>query len=229
MPGENGVTPGKLMSEEEIRQLARERLNEIPEQREKDIKAIKKWIKSQPHLGDKANCDDKFILNFRRGCKFSFEKTKSKIDTWHTVRTHCPEMFDNWDMDDPKIEAMIAQGINVPLKGFDKHGRKVILIRSSYADRSKCTFSDTIKVSLMINEMWMQFHGEQQGAVNGVVIINDLGGADAGMATSLSPAFLKKNHDCISGCISIQPQRKSHVKPASIHGKDLHIDVIVCQ
>ena len=29
---------------------------------------------------------------------------------WHTVRTHCPDMFDNWSFKDPKLKEMISAG-----------------------------------------------------------------------------------------------------------------------
>ena len=54
--------------------------------------------------------DDNFILMYLRGCKYSLEKTKQKIDMWHTVRTHCPDMFDNWSFKDPKLKEMISAG-----------------------------------------------------------------------------------------------------------------------
>ena len=41
---------GKILPADEIKRLSRQYLNEIPEQRESDIKAIREWIKTQPHL-----------------------------------------------------------------------------------------------------------------------------------------------------------------------------------
>ena len=41
---------GKKLETDEIQRLARENLNEVPERREEDINAIRKWIKQQPHL-----------------------------------------------------------------------------------------------------------------------------------------------------------------------------------
>ena len=47
---------------------------------------------------------------YLRGCKYSLEKTKLKLDMWHTVRTHCPDMFDNWSFKDPKLRELISAG-----------------------------------------------------------------------------------------------------------------------
>ncbi len=45
-----------------------------------------------------------------RGCKFSLEKAKRKIEAWHTIRGMCPEIFDNWDVDDPDNKELIQLG-----------------------------------------------------------------------------------------------------------------------
>ena len=41
---------GKVLDPNEIEKLARETLNEKPDQVQEDIDAIKKWVKQQPHL-----------------------------------------------------------------------------------------------------------------------------------------------------------------------------------
>ena len=41
---------GKVLENSEIERLAKDTLNEIPERRQEDIKAIRKWIQQQPHL-----------------------------------------------------------------------------------------------------------------------------------------------------------------------------------
>jgi len=41
---------GKVLEKGDIERLAKDTLNEIPERRQEDIKAIRKWIQQQPHL-----------------------------------------------------------------------------------------------------------------------------------------------------------------------------------
>jgi hypothetical protein len=134
---------GKVLEKDEIERLAKDTLNEIPERRKDDIKAIKKWIQQQPHLkknGKAGNqllslisyramslsfakyflleiikmlnyiIDDKFILAYLRGCKFSYEKTKKKIDMWHAMRTHCPEYYTGWDPLEEKNNEILSHG-----------------------------------------------------------------------------------------------------------------------
>ena len=46
--------PGKVFSPSELADLARTELNEDPSMVKKDLKAIKEWIKKQPHLAKTA-------------------------------------------------------------------------------------------------------------------------------------------------------------------------------
>ena len=46
--------PGKVLTPEEISKKAQENQNEKPKQKERDVKAIREWINSQPHLGQNA-------------------------------------------------------------------------------------------------------------------------------------------------------------------------------
>ena len=41
--------------------------------------------------------DDAFIKYFLRGCKYSLERTKDKLDFFNSVRAALPEWYDNWD------------------------------------------------------------------------------------------------------------------------------------
>lgn len=41
--------------------------------------------------------DDGRIMTFLRGCKFSLEKTKRKLDMYFTMRTAVPEFFSDRD------------------------------------------------------------------------------------------------------------------------------------
>lgn len=123
--------PGKVLAQEELEKLAKELLNEDPKRREADIKHIRDWINKQPHLGKNVRQgdtdmstrsiesihwfffikDDTFILFFLRGCKFSLEKVKKKIEAWNTLRGMCPEFFDNWDPQDPFNAAILKKGL----------------------------------------------------------------------------------------------------------------------
>lgn len=91
-----------------LQKVAIEELNEDPARVEADILSLKTWIEQQPHL--RARTDDQFLLSFLRGCKYSLEKAKSKIDKYYMLRSKFPELFTLRDLDDPKIREIIKLG-----------------------------------------------------------------------------------------------------------------------
>lgn len=93
---------------EHLQRVAIEELNEDPKRIESDIEALKTWIEQQPHL--RARTDEQFLLAFLRGCKFSLEKAKSKIDKFYMFKSKYPELFTLSDFDDPKIGEIIKLG-----------------------------------------------------------------------------------------------------------------------
>ena len=50
------------------------------------------------------------LLSFLRGCKYSLETTKKKIDLLFTVRNFLPEFFDNWDPMADDIQLALQYG-----------------------------------------------------------------------------------------------------------------------
>lgn len=92
----------------ELQAVAKERLNEDPDRIEADLETLKTWIRQQPHLNPRT--DDQFLVGFLRGCKYSLEKTKSKLDKFYTLRTKYPELFSVTDIDDPLLREIHRLG-----------------------------------------------------------------------------------------------------------------------
>jgi len=76
---------------QELQEIAIKEINEDPANIQNDIVAFKEWIEKQAYL--KARTDDQFLLAFLRGCKYSLEKAKSKIDKYYTLRGKYPDVF----------------------------------------------------------------------------------------------------------------------------------------
>ncbi|XP_013174568.1 PREDICTED: uncharacterized protein LOC106122968, partial [Papilio xuthus] len=109
----------------EMWQKIREELNEKPEGKEQDLEHIKEWLKKEPHLPDEF--DDQRIMTFLRGCKFSLEKAKRKLDMYFTMRAAVPEFFDNRDVMRPELQEILNIVQMPPLPGLTPDGRRVIL------------------------------------------------------------------------------------------------------
>lgn len=95
------ATPDIRPLNEELQKVAKEELNEVESRIGEDIVVLRTWIEKQPHL--KARKDDQFLVSFLRGCKYSLEKAKSKVDHFYTLKTMIPELFVNLKMDDKNI------------------------------------------------------------------------------------------------------------------------------
>jgi hypothetical protein len=54
---------------------------------------------------------------------------------------------------------------SIPLQGFDKHGRRVLILRGSKVDPDKFTMIDQFRANLMVNELLMKECDDEQGNV----------------------------------------------------------------
>lgn len=86
-----------------IREELREPEN--PEEIERDIKLLREWLDTQPHLPK--DMDDGRLRTFLRGCKFSLEKVKKKLDMYYTMRNAIPEFFSNRDINREELSIVL--------------------------------------------------------------------------------------------------------------------------
>lgn len=85
----------------ELQKVAIEELGEVPTRIPEDLQALKDWLLTQPHL--RTRTDDQFLIQFLRGCKYSLEKAKRKIDSFHTLKTRYKDLFSITNVDDSKF------------------------------------------------------------------------------------------------------------------------------
>merc|ERR1712013_330536 len=121
------------LSEEELEKAANKELGEDKQRLKSDIEALKEWISKTPHLKG-IRQDDAQLLKFLRGCKFSLERTKEKLDLYNTCRANVPNWFSCWDVESSLFQKFLGWGDYLPLPGYDKHGRQVILMRPGKLD-----------------------------------------------------------------------------------------------
>lgn len=136
---------------DELQKVACEELNEVPERLKDDIETMRIWIKQNTHI--KSRDDDQFIVSFLRGCKFSLEKAKKKIELFYTARTNTPEFFANRDVNDKTLQEIMEHGFILPLPADESKAEpRVILTRMGHFDPNKYSFLDVMKVSYLMGD-----------------------------------------------------------------------------
>lgn len=173
----------------ELQKKANEELNEEPKRIQKDLEALREWIKKSPHITSRD--DDQFLVNFLRGCKYSMERVKQKFDLYHTLKTHIPELTRNRDPLDEKLLGTIRQGSCLPLPNTgDGNGPSYFLFRPGSFDPQKYSIIDTMKVGGMITDLMM--YEDDNFVVAGQIGICDFTGVTMSHFLHMNPTFMKK-------------------------------------
>lgn len=168
---------------------ARAELNEKPERIQEDIALLRQWIAKSPHL--RSRIDDQFLVAFLRGCKYSLERAKEKLDMFYTVRTMSPELIRTRDPLDPKTREIIRMGVGVPLPLTDgPDAPRVLLIRPAAYDPPRITIEEVIRVSTMANDIMML--EDDNFVIAGQVGILDLSNVTVNHFLQFTPSFVKK-------------------------------------
>ncbi|XP_025831031.1 alpha-tocopherol transfer protein-like [Agrilus planipennis] len=195
--------------------MIRKELNENVETRQKDLEHMKDWLKKQPHLPD--TWDEERIMTFLRGCKFSLEKCKRKLDMYFTMRAAVPEIFTNRDVTRPELQE-ILKFINIPpLPGLTPNGRRVVCMRGVDKTVMHPKPEDAMKLVFMIGDI--RLAAEEVG-VAGDVYILDASVVTSGHFARVTPALVKK--------FLVIVQEAYPVKLKEVHVVNVHplVDVI---
>ncbi|KYN35701.1 Alpha-tocopherol transfer protein-like protein [Trachymyrmex septentrionalis] len=172
---------------EEMSKQIRVELNENVATRDKDLEMIKEWLAKQPHL-PKFD-DDQRIMTFLRGCKFSLEKCKRKLDMYFTMRAIVPEFFSNRDITRPALQEIIKLVHLPPLAGLTHKGCRVIVMRGIDKDVPTPNIPESMKIVFMIGDIRLK---EEEHGVAGDVYILDAAAATPTHFAKFTPPVVKK-------------------------------------
>jgi len=179
-----------VFSDEELEVIAVEELKEDPTKMAEDVAILQEWIRTCPHL-ENSRQDTFFLRIFHRGCDYNLDLTKTKLDLFYSVRANLPAWFDDWDPTQESVQRILNAGVYLPLRGFDKQGRYVILVRQSLQDPSTMTTDDCYKAFLMIFALALE--GNMQAYTRGYVMISDQEGVTTSHAMMMTPGVMKKH------------------------------------
>ncbi|CAD7012619.1 unnamed protein product [Ceratitis capitata] len=196
----------------DLQKSAIEELNEVPERIGADIEALRSWIKQQPHL--RARDDDQFLLSFLRGCKFSLEKAKSKIDKYYTLRTKYPEFFGAFDADDASIRAVINAGLLLLLpKPVNEDGPRIILVRQGALPADKYTIEHFARASSYLQELLIR--DDDYAMIRGIISIIDVENCTPAHVMQMTPSVMKKFSIHAEEAVPFRPKQQHFIHTPS--------------
>ncbi|XP_034827631.1 alpha-tocopherol transfer protein-like [Maniola hyperantus] len=167
-------------------------LNEDVNTRDRDLAAIRDWLRKQPHLPDE--WDDGRIMTFLRGCSFSLEKCKRKLDMYFTMRAACPEFFTNRDVNRPELADLVTKVQGAPLPGLTPNGRRVTICRGLDKNIDADQLNNMFKLALMMGDVRLK---EELEGVGGDIYILDASVVSPSHLAKLSPSSIKKFLICV--------------------------------
>uniref|UniRef100_A0A1B0CUX6 CRAL-TRIO domain-containing protein n=2 Tax=Lutzomyia longipalpis TaxID=7200 RepID=A0A1B0CUX6_LUTLO len=174
---------------EALAQKAAKELNEVPERIDEDLATLRTWIAKQPHL--KARTDDQFLVAFLRGCKYSLERAKQKIDLFYSVRSNFKDIMSDRDPMSEKNLDIIRLGVGLPLPNtITPDGPRIILIRPGVYEADKYDILDVMRISIMANDISML--EDDHMMVAGQMGILDLSNVTMAHFLQFSPTLVKK-------------------------------------
>ncbi|XP_075165185.1 alpha-tocopherol transfer protein-like [Haematobia irritans] len=172
----------------ELQKVACEELCEVPSRIPEDLAALKLWIQQQPHL--KARLDDQFLIQFLRGCKYSIEKAKTKLDHYHAMKTKYPKFFSPTNVDDPKFRECHNLGIMVPLPiPLNDNGPRILPYRFSYPT-NKYSLEELLLPLNALHEVLLM--SDPYACIHGIIYMIDLSQATSSHFMQLAPSAMKK-------------------------------------
>ncbi|XP_049708171.2 alpha-tocopherol transfer protein-like [Helicoverpa armigera] len=171
-----------------LAEKARAELNEDPARLEADLQHIKDWLAKQPHIN--ARTDDQWLVAFLRGCKFSLERTKEKLDLYYSVRTTAPELF-QMRHTDPLFDEILGLGAFIILpKPATPDGPLIAIARLSSYDPNKYNIVDVMAATNALMRIAMVEN--DNAVVAGVRNVMDLEGTTMAHFMQMTPALMKK-------------------------------------
>ncbi|CRK98400.1 CLUMA_CG011759, isoform A, partial [Clunio marinus] len=176
-----------------FKEIAKEELREDESVRMQALTQFREWIAKHPHI-KKCRTDAPFLLRFLRTKKYSVPVACELLEKNLTVRQMFPNWFQNLDINDPALEAIIDSGYLFPLPERDEQGRRIIFSCAARFDATRFTSAQMARTHAMVVESLLD---EQESQVAGYCYITDEAGLTMNHVSLWSLIDLKKMSKCI--------------------------------
>ncbi|CAH1399778.1 unnamed protein product [Nezara viridula] len=166
---------------------------------EDDIDKLKDWLIKQPHLPH--DIDNEILCCFIYGTK-SLEIAKQKLDSYFTIRTNHPKLFE-FSVRDPLDPAFMKANSATRkffLEGTTPEGYRVLFHNLTPTFNECFLHSQEIIKSLMFIEMAMQKWPDMKG----LYLAYDIKGMDASVLPKLSPTVLASGLEWFQGSVPVK-------------------------
>jgi hypothetical protein len=145
--------------------------------------------------------DDGRLRTFLRGCKFSLEKVKQKLDMYYTMRTAIPEFFADRDISRPELAEVLDIADIPPLPGLTPAGCRVVCLRAVERENMPDNVAHGMKVAMMIGDLRLKM---EEVGVAGDVYVLDASAATPTHFAKFTPSLVKKFLVCVQEAFPVR-------------------------
>ncbi|XP_015435444.1 PREDICTED: rhophilin-2 isoform X1 [Dufourea novaeangliae] len=200
---------------ESTKVIARDELREDETTRKQTLDQFRHWIQKHSTI-KRCRTDAAFLLRFLRTKKFSLPMAQEMLERYLTIRQLYPNWFQNLDIQDPDIEAIVDAGYLVPLPERDRHGRRVILSCAGRFDPYKYTSAQMARAHSLVVEALMD---DEENQIRGYTHINDESGLTMGHLSAWSLTDIRNMLRCIQNSTPMRHKETHFVNIPSCANK----------
>uniref|UniRef100_A0A1I8Q6L7 CRAL-TRIO domain-containing protein n=1 Tax=Stomoxys calcitrans TaxID=35570 RepID=A0A1I8Q6L7_STOCA len=172
----------------ELQKIAVKELGEVPSRISEDLQALKTWIQKQPHL--RVRLDDQLLIQFLRGCKYSLERAKEKLDRFYALSSKYTELFSTTDVDDTIFREVHNLGCFLLLpKPLHDTGPRIFFIRINYPG-DKYTIEQVLQPCTTMHEVMLL--NDPYACIQGIFYMIDFGETHLHHILHFTPSIVKR-------------------------------------
>ncbi|XP_022906146.2 alpha-tocopherol transfer protein-like [Onthophagus taurus] len=151
-----------------------------------DAQILQEWMAKEQHL---PKISDYQMLLFLSSCYYNIQATKTCLENFYTLKTHCPEFFSGRNLNQESVKTHLNTVIAAPFQQLiPTNNYMVCIVKLHNCKTDTFVFNDTIKVI----DMALTIYNQQLGPQEAHVLIMDGAGLQLGHVLKMNIMSLKK-------------------------------------